>query len=408
MDSSSGQKQHLALRVALDTMKDRCILQQKRLTEVEEENQELREQLEHYKQTAGAGASGLPENVQQLRLQVGELQRMNEKLNAHIGMVSAENRKLWSRLSQIAKDQSSKTTKDNDNTLTASDMDVSTANSEGSPRGGLNNQNLIRSKTFTLKTANLPNPNLRQKLIPAENFGSSDMRDISLEDGVALEVYGDGEGNGVECVNKQPSVNEEGISEAAMAFSYLNVDSSNASQDQDFNAETKKCIEGLGVMRREAMKQQKELNAVFALLESRIALQPCAECVKKSNKPEMADKSLETDESFNDSKYANNHQDTNNYTSDTTAIISNGVGHNTNTSTPQQPLQMDHLNIIQEKILADEANKICPMCGKIYDSSITFESFCEHVEDHFRDESIDSLLSMDNKFEMISHTVGDF
>nr|XP_013097302.1 unnamed protein product [Stomoxys calcitrans] len=416
MDNSGGQKQHLALRVALDTMKDRCILQQKRLTEVEEENQELREHLTHYKHTVGAAPVGISENVQQLHLQVCELQRKNEKLNAHMEMVSAENRKLWSRLSQIAKDQSSKINKENDNTLTASDIDASTSSgaavaAEASPRGGVNNQNLIRSKTFTLKTVNSPNQNMRQKLIPAENCGSSDMRDVSLEDGIALEVYDDGDGNALECANKQPNDNAEAMAEATMAFGYLNVDEANAStQEQDFNAETKKCIEGLGVMRREAMKQQKELNAVLALLESRIALQPCAECMKKSQKPEMADKSLETDESLTDSKYVNTHHIDCNIEA---AKVSNGLGVSSTSSTmqqqPQQQIsQKNHLNILQEKILADEANKMCPMCGKVYNCDVTFESFCEHVEEHFRDDSIDLVHSMDNNFELISHTVGNF
>lgn len=109
----------------------------------------------------------------------------------------------------------------------------------------------------------------------------------------------------------------------------------------------------------------------------------------------MADKSLETDESFNDAtKCTNTPNNLNIYDSSSKVI----------------PLvQSNHLNIIHEKIIADEKNNICPMCGKIYDIEIPFESFCEHVEEHFRDESIPDIdASIEHNFELISHAVGDF
>ncbi|XP_065354171.1 protein spindle-F [Calliphora vicina] len=397
--NSSNQKQHLALRVALDTMKDRCILQQKRLSELEEENQQLRERLTQNNKSSGNAshnAGGVAENFQ-LRLQVSELQRQNVQLNAHINMVSAENRKLWQRLSQMAKDQS-RTVKDKDSTLTnTSGGGGVVASDEGlSPRGGNGsaNQNLIRSKTFTQHS---PNPNLRHKLLSTDNCGSSEMLDVSLEADVALEVFGD------ESARQQTGAdNDTGVAQVAMGFGFLNVDdsaSNTSSQEQDFNIEARKCMEGLQEMRREAMKQQQDLNSVFALLESRIALQPCPECVKKSNKPEMADKSLETDESFND---------VTKYTNTTTTNELNSIY--ADSSAKVIPMvQSNHMNIIQEKIIADETNNMCPMCGKIYGSQVTFESFCEHVEEHFHDDNIQDVdHSMEHNFELISHTVGDF
>ena len=267
--NNSNQKQQLALRVALDTMKDRCILQQKRLTEMEEENQQLRERLTQNTKangvTATHNAGGVAENFQ-LRLQVSELQRQNAQLNAHINMVSAENRKLWQRLSQIAKDQT-KTIKDKDSTLTNN----TSSEEVQSPRNasGLANQNLIRSKTFTQHS---PNPHLRHKLLSADNTASTEMLDISLESSLerdtALEVFSDETGR-----QQSSSDNEATLAQATLGFGYLNVDdssSNSSSQEQDFNMEAKKCMEGLQEMRREAMKQQQDLNSVFALLESRI------------------------------------------------------------------------------------------------------------------------------------------
>lgn len=114
----------------------------------------------------------------------------------------------------------------------------------------------------------------------------------------------------------------------------------------------------------------------------------------------MADKSLETDESFNDTKYTNQHHNDLKH-------FNGSMGKTTSDSTTV-PAQTSHLNIIQEKLLADESNKICPMCGKMYDCGVTFESFCEHVEEHFRDDNIDLDHSMEHNFEYISHAVGDF
>lgn len=128
------------------------------------------------------------------------------------------------------------------------------------------------------------------------------------------------------------------------------------------------------------------------------ALQPCPECVKKSKKPEMADKSLETDESLTDATKYSHNVNTNEL---------NGVSAGSAKLLPL--VQNNNINIVQERILADETTNMCPMCGKIYGSQVAFESFCEHVEEHFRDDSIQDIdQSLEHNFEMISHTVGDF
>lgn len=47
------------------------------------------------------------------------------------------------------------------------------------------------------------------------------------------------------------------------------------------------------------------------------------------------------------------------------------------------------------------------MCGKFYTQDILFEEFQEHVESHFRDDSVDGYNN-DLNFELVSHTVGNF
>lgn len=336
--TASGDKMNYALQVALQTIKERCIQLQRRVTSMEEENQRLREtsaRSEGLVASSGGGAG----DVTSLRAQVGELQRQKEQLEEHISMVSNENRRLWSRLSQFSKDQQ-----------------LQPAPPSPDLRANIN-QNLVRSKTFTQHS---PNPHLRQKML------SDGIRDLSLEE-IALDdfVAGDSE----------------------LGYPYGLPGEETSASESDANVDAKRCMDGLQEMRREAMKQQQELSSALTRLESRIALQPCPDCAQKSaKKPEMADKSLETDES-----------------------LGNEVKHNGHNVSPP-PVQ--RINILQEKIKADAADameKTCPMCGKIYSSQVSFNAFREHVEMHFIDTlEVEVDNSVERQYEFVSHTVGDF
>lgn len=81
----------------------------------------------------------LQSELVQLREQNFELNRQKHQLSVHVEIVAAENRQLWSRLSNLTK----------------------TKNDEAKePLSPTSHQNLIRSKTFT---QNNPNPKLREK-----------------------------------------------------------------------------------------------------------------------------------------------------------------------------------------------------------------------------------------------------
>ncbi|XP_017039418.1 protein spindle-F [Drosophila ficusphila] len=341
-NSTSSEKMNYALQVALQTIKERCIQLQRRVASMEEENQRLRES--SARSEAVPPGNGVTGDVLSLRAQVSELQRQKEQLEEHIGMVSNENRRLWSRLSQISKDQ------------------VLTQVPSSADSRAQQNQNLVRSKTFTQHS---PNPLLRQKML------SDGIKDLSLEE-IALDDFG--------------ASNEE------LGYPYNLQKVEDPTSETDANVDAKRCMDGLQEMRREAMKQQQELSSALTLLESRIALQPCPECAQKSaKKPETADKSLETDDSLS--------SELKNYESQ----------HNGHNGTPPR----QRINIIQEKIKADEADameKTCPMCGKQYSSQVSFNAFREHVEMHFIDDALDLETdnSMERQFEFVSHAVGDF
>ncbi|XP_030245361.1 protein spindle-F isoform X2 [Drosophila navojoa] len=341
--SNSTDKMNYALQVALQTMKERCIQLQRRVSNMEEENQRLREATIGSSSANGSSQekTDCSNDVSSLRSQLDELQRQKEQLEDQISMVSNENRRLWSHLSKISKDQQHES-KDDEVAMPA--------RCSGKVSIGAN-QNLIRSKTFTQHS---PNPHLRQKMIT----------EVSLEE-IPLDEF-DG-------------------SEVELGYPCgLNVDDPNTVNELDTNFDAKQCMEGLQDLRREAMKQQQELSSALSQLETRIAMHPCPECVRKAaNKPEMADKSLETEDNTEPKRYSIN-------------------GHSTSV------VPAPRLNFIQEKLKADAIDKTCPMCGKLYSSQVSFKAFQEHVEMHFIDDALDADGSMERQFEFVSHAVGDF
>lgn len=238
-----------ALRVALQTMKERCLCQQNRLAEMEEENQCLRQRLATSQQTNKTihnNVNEITENYQ-LRLQISELQLQKKQLDTHINMVSNENRKLWSRLSQITKGHP-KTHAKNTSPL------YNELGSNENPLGLTVHQNLIRSKTFTQHS---PNPNLRHKLMATsnENVDYLDIDDGTVDDLDFLRSR------------------VEGKSDFGMVdtdFGYFNADDLEDNADNyGFSAEAKKCIEGFHDMRREAIKQQQDLDFLVTFLKNR-------------------------------------------------------------------------------------------------------------------------------------------
>ena len=64
-----------------------------------------------------------------------------------------------------------------------------------------------------------------------------------------------------------------------------------------------------------------------------------------------------------------------------------------------------HVDFIQRKLEADKKIKVCPMCGLIFGTNVTFDQFCSHVESHFLQES---SSDSEQNYEFIAHTVGDF
>lgn len=244
-------KEQLALHVALQTMKERCLSLQQRLTNVEEENSVLRKK---YGQDQPCRNNNMDDGseIVLLRQQVGELTRQKFQLTEHIGMVALENRQLWLRLSKLTKDNVS---------LGMSLNKIKTTLTEGT---GVQ-QNLVRSKTFT---QNSPNPILRQKMLQDTNTTRTEhgMEDLSLEE-ISLKDYNDQsnlKGESIvtqytrEAINKTNSANSIG-------FGYLNDESINTILVND----TKKCLDSMVDIKKDLLRQQSDLKVALSGLRQR-------------------------------------------------------------------------------------------------------------------------------------------
>lgn len=89
-----------ALRIAFQTMQERCHQLENRLAAVEEENVRLR-----VKEACLDLVEPIndPSTVQSLQDRIEELTKQKSQLTHHVFMVAAENRQLWNRLTRLTR-----------------------------------------------------------------------------------------------------------------------------------------------------------------------------------------------------------------------------------------------------------------------------------------------------------------
>lgn len=203
----------LALNVALQTIKERCMHLQKRLYALESENSRLR--LNNINsadnKSRNSADNSLVTELEDLRGKNAELTLQKSQLTENLSMISTENRKLWKRLSHLTKEN----------------VDNDPSKEEESEEPAIKQHiNLIRSKTFT---QNSPHQLLREKLAGSQIGPSEDdLEDISL-----LNDYG---------YSPDDKLDETEISDA----------------------ETKSCSEGLLSIKKEVLRQNNELKVAIS------------------------------------------------------------------------------------------------------------------------------------------------
>lgn len=146
----------LALNLALQTIKERCVHLQKRLFALESENSQLRLNTLNLNNDKKSESSNSLSEIEVLRAKNAELTLQKNQLTDNLTMISTENRKLWKRLSQLTKEDPQESPE---------------------PAAGKTNQNLIRSKTFT---QNSPHQLLKEKLVGHQVGPDEDLEDVSL------------------------------------------------------------------------------------------------------------------------------------------------------------------------------------------------------------------------------------
>lgn len=197
----------LALNLALQTIKERCVHLQKRLFTLESENSRLRlNTLNNDKQNDSHSLS----EIEELRAKNAELTLQKDQLTENVNMISTENRKLWKRLSQLTKEAVE------DPTMPESAMKLPA------------NQNLIRSKTFT---QNSPHQLLKEKLVGQQVGPDDDLEDISL-------------------------INDCGFSAEKMTFGQ--------DDNEAVDVESKTCTDGMLIIKKELMKQNSDLKVTLS------------------------------------------------------------------------------------------------------------------------------------------------
>lgn len=121
----------------------------------------------------------------------------------------------------------------------------------------------------------------------------------------------------------------------------------------------------------------------------------CSNCKNNANKPKV-DKNLGTTDENECARASTEHCA---YDKEEEATYA--------TFMPIKPEHANTIDIMEQKRRADSLDKMCPMCGKVYSSQTTFETFQDHVESHFIDDS-ELDVSIDKNFEFISNSVGNF
>jgi hypothetical protein len=225
-DSKELLSNTLALNVALQTIKERCVHLQKRLYALESENSKLRlDNINNDKTTFVARKdNSLISELEDLRAKNAELTLQKNQLTENLSMISTENKKLWGRLSQLTKDNSN---------ASQSNVDSDLAKGECNEPTKLQ-ANLIRSKTFT---QNSPHQLLREKIAGNHIGPQNELEDISL-------------------------LNDCGFATNSAAAVVIGNNDTETSENCDID--TKSCTEGLLNIKRELLKQNSDLKVALS------------------------------------------------------------------------------------------------------------------------------------------------
>ncbi|XP_049870462.1 protein spindle-F [Pectinophora gossypiella] len=325
--------------LALHAMRDRCLLLQRRINALEADNMRLK--LDMTKTSEGTQYIPLQEDEKaHLQQKIAELTKQKSQLMHHVFMVSCENKNLWTKISKLkGPDKLKEQVK----------------------------QPLLRTNTYIHST---PKSSSNHQ----EKYNESSLEEISLK---LINSYIQEKSQLVEQYEQMAQLqdDDEMLNVDSIGFTYMEDPAT------DSLKEIRSQTEKLQHLKQELAQQEKDLKLVLAKVEALVQDgYKCPTCAANNTKITTSEhKEIETSDSLinwttpaDSSTYNNNFSELN-----TSAFKKN--------------------NESQKEVNEEPFDKICPMCGQIFQKDVVFSEFQTHVESHFTGESEpDSIENMEN------------
>lgn len=332
MDESLNQQ--YALQVAVQTMKERCLQLQQRLSLVEEENTQLR--VKHNVEFLELSDPNNRSEIEMLREKVAQLTKQKSQLTHNVLMVATENRHLWKRLSKLTQANQ---------TLGNQLSKISDSMNQNSPQ---TTTNLIRSRTFTHETP----PKIVPK-IDKEVYIDTSLEDISLK--ILNNIAQEKSELEKQCAQMAEITTNMDYLQNSIGFAYLNEESDDFTSDLTQHAEKLKYIKDMLLIQRDKLKNNEEL---FRKLKGTGLF--CSSCKKRSKEK-----------------------------------LEKGTTTETETKKKQVDINISHKS--SKKHDEEHNEQICPICCADL-SLEKLPDFLKHVEQHFVTDDKNYLEKLNYEF----------
>ncbi|XP_030028258.2 protein spindle-F [Manduca sexta] len=332
--------------LALHAMRDRCLLLQRRINILENDNMRLR--LDVSKASDSSTYIPLQEDERNELLQkIAELNKQKSQLMHHVFMVSCENKNLWIKISNLKKGDK--------------------------PVKEYTKQPLMRTNTYIHSTPKT-NENYQEK------YSEMSLEEISLK---LINSYVQEKSQLVEQYEQMAQLQEaddEVLNIDSVGFAYIEDPATDSLKE--ILSQTEKLQE----LKKELVQQESDLKLLLSRFE--IILRDgykCPKCLENNAKITTSEhKEIETSDSLaNWATPADSSNYNNNFSELNTSCKRNAVD--------------------EKEVVEEHCDKICPMCGQTFHYDVEFTDFQSHVENHFMGE-IDPDSVIDN-FENIPNSL---
>ncbi|KAJ0178747.1 hypothetical protein K1T71_005522 [Dendrolimus kikuchii] len=324
--------------LALHAMRDRCLLLQRRINALENDNMRLR--LDVTKASENSSYIPLQDDEKTDLLQkIADLNKQKSKLMHHVFMVSCENKNLWNKISSLKGEKASK--------------------KEGK-------QPLLRTNTYIQST---PKSSTHYQ----EKYSESSLEEISLklinsyiqEKSQLVEQY--------EQMAQLQHIDDDILNVDSIGFAYIEDPATDSLKEIRCHAEK------LQNLKKELYQQENDLKIIITRFEH--ILQEgykCPTCIANNAKITTSEhKEIETSDSLANWATPADSNTYNNFSEINISAYKKSIVEN------------------EREILEDPIDKICPMCGQTFQKDIAFSEFQAHVENHFIGE-IDHDSAIEN------------